>query len=268
MTATPTATLNCKSGYSDVNGLRMYYEVYGEGKPLLLIHGGGSTIDTSFGRIIPQLAKDRQVIAVEMQAHGRTSDRNTDLSFEQDADDIAAILDNLNIANADIFGFSNGATTAMVIAIRHPDAVNKLVLASPLATRNGVPGWFWDFMNQASLDNMPKELQEAYKKVAADENGLQIMHDRDVKRMLHFEDIPDQEIKSIKAPTLIINGDKDVITIEHIVELHRNISNSNLAIIPGGHGEYMGEITTLKRNYTEADFITPIIIKFLDKEQE
>src|SRR5688500_12506145 len=85
-TATPDG-LNFSSGYSDVNGLKMYYEIYGEGMPLVLIHGGGSTIQTTFGRVIPHLAKNRKVIAVEMQAHGRTSDRNADLSFEQDADD-------------------------------------------------------------------------------------------------------------------------------------------------------------------------------------
>src|SRR4051794_35537920 len=101
MTTTSTDSLTLKSGYSDVNGLKMYYEIYGQGTPLVLIHGGGSTIQTSFGRVIPQLAKNRQVIAVELQAHGRTSDRNTDLSFEQDADDIDMLLKNLHIAKAD-----------------------------------------------------------------------------------------------------------------------------------------------------------------------
>ena len=82
-----------KNGYSNVNGLQMYYEVYGQGKPLVLIHGGGSTIQTSFGKIIPLLSKNRQIIAVELQAHGRTNDRDTFLSFEQDADDVATLLD-------------------------------------------------------------------------------------------------------------------------------------------------------------------------------
>ncbi|MDQ6814260.1 MAG: alpha/beta hydrolase, partial [Bacteroidota bacterium] len=86
-----------ESGYSQVNGMEMYYEMYGQGKPLVLIHGGGSTIQTSFGRIIPLLAKHRQIVAVELQAHGHTGDRNTEVSFEQDADDIATLLDNLTI---------------------------------------------------------------------------------------------------------------------------------------------------------------------------
>src|SRR5512133_2523636 len=98
---TKSDSLTFKSGYSEVNGLKMYYEIYGEGKPLVLIHGGGSTIQTTFGRIIPLLAKQRKLIAVELQAHGRTSDRDSEVSFEQDADDVAALLKNLNILKAD-----------------------------------------------------------------------------------------------------------------------------------------------------------------------
>src|SRR5664279_2176113 len=104
---------NFKSGYFDVNGLKMYYEIYGQGKPLVLIHGGGSTIQTSFGRIIPELAKRRQIIGVELQAHGHTNDRNTDLAFEQDADDVATLLGNLKISKADFLGFSNGGQTTI-----------------------------------------------------------------------------------------------------------------------------------------------------------
>ena len=265
---TTTDSLTFKGGYSDVNGLKMYYEIYGQGKPLVLIHGGGSTIQTTFGRVIPQLAKHRQVIAVELQAHGRTSDRNADLSFEQDADDVATLLKNLNIDKADFFGFSNGGTTTLQIAIRHPEIVGKIILGSALSKRNGVPEQFWDFMKQARLDNMPGQLKVAYRQVAPDTNGLQIMHDRDVKRVLNFKDITDEKIKSIKAPTLIIIGDKDVITPEHAIEMHRMIANSQLAIIPGGHGEYIGEITTLKQNYKETDFVTPIIENFLEKLEQ
>lgn len=262
-------SLAFKSGYSEVNGLKMYYEIYGEGKPLVLIHGGGSTIQTTFGRIIPLLAKYRKLIAVELQAHGRTRDRDSEVSFEQDADDVAALLKNLNIVKADIFGFSNGGTTALQIAIRHPELVDKLVAASALCKRNGVPSQFWGFMEQTRLENMPEQLKEAYKKVASDTIGLQIMHDKDAKRMVDFKDIPDEKIKSIKAPTLIIIGDKDVITPEHAVEMHRLIDNSELAIIPGGHGEYIGEVTTLKPDYKESDFIAVQIIEsFLDKKEE
>lgn len=255
------------NGYSEVNGLKMYYEIYGQGKPFFLIHGGGSTIQSNFEKVIPLFAKNRKVIAVELQAHGRTSDRNADLSFEQDADDIATLLKNLNIDKADFFGFSNGGTTTLQIAIRHPEIVDKIVLGSALAKRNGVPEWFWGFMEQAKLENMPEQLKKAFKQVAPDTSGLQVMHDRDAKRMVNFKDIPDNQIKSIKAPTLIIIGDKDIITPEHAIELHRQIENSELSIIPGGHGEYIGEITTIKPDFKESELVVPMIEKFLDKKE-
>lgn len=259
-------SLTFKNGYSEVNGLKMYYEIYGQGKPLVLIHGGGSTIQTNFEKIIPPLAKSRKVIAVELQAHGRTNDRNADLTFEQDADDVTTLLKNLKIDKADFFGFSNGGTTTLQIAIRHPEIVDKIILGSALAKRNGVPEWFWGFMENAKLENMPELLKVGYKKVAADTNGLQIMHDRDAKRMVHFKDISDDQIKSIKAPALIIIGDKDIITPEHAIELHSQIVNSELAIIPGGHGQYIGEVTTITAAFKESELVVPMIEKFLDKK--
>ncbi|PKQ45530.1 alpha/beta fold hydrolase [Confluentibacter flavum] len=264
---TLTDSLDFKSGYSEVNGLKMYYETYGQGKPLVLIHGGGSTIQSSFEKIIPLLAKNRKVIAMDLQSHGRTNDRNTETSFEQDADDVATLLKNLKIESADFFGFSNGGTTTLQIAIRHPEIVGKIILGSALAKRNGVPEQFWGFMEQARLENMPQQLKEAYLKVSRDPNGLQIMHDRDAKRMVNFKDIPDEQIKSIKVPTLIIIGDKDVITPEHAIEMHRQIANSELAIIPGGHGEYIGEVTTLKTDFKDRDLVVPMIEKFLNQKQ-
>ena len=261
-------TLDFKCGYSEVNGLKMYYEIYGQGKPLVLIHGGGSTIQSNFEKVIPLFSKNRKVIAVELQAHGRTSDRNADLSFEQDADDIATLLKNLKIDRADFFGFSNGGTTTLQIAIRHPEIVDKIILGSALAKRNGVPEQFWGFMKQARLENMPEQLKEAYKKVSSDPNGLQLMHDRDAKRMINFKDIEDNKIKSIKATTLIIIGDKDIITPEHAIEMHRLFIDSELAIIPGAHGEYIGEITTLKSDFKESDFVVPMIERFLDKKEK
>ncbi|SEW39045.1 Pimeloyl-ACP methyl ester carboxylesterase [Chitinophaga sp. YR573] len=265
--ATVKDTLISQNGYSEVNGIKMYYEIYGQGKPLVLIHGGGSTIQTTFGRVIPMLAKHRRIIAVELQAHGRTSDREKDVSFEQDADDVATLLKNLNIDKADFFGFSNGGTTTIQITIRHPEIVDKIILGSALCKRNGVPSQFWDFMKQAQLANMPEQLKEAYIQVAPNPNRLQIMHDKDAKRMVNFRDIPDEQIKSIKAPTLIIIGDQDIIKPEHAIEMRRQIANSELAIIPGVHGEYIEEITTLKFDSKEADFVIPMIESFLDKSR-
>lgn len=261
--------ISFQSGYELVNGLSMYYEIYGKGDPLVLIHGGGSTIQTSFEKIIPTLASNRRLIAVELQAHGRTSDRDADLSFEQDADDVVTLLLSLGIEKADFLGFSNGATTALHIAIRYPQLVHKIILASPLAKRNGVPAWFWEMMKNASLDNMPEQLKTAYKQVAPDSNKLQIMHDRDVKRMLQFKDIPDEQIQSVQAPTLIIIGDKDVITVEHATELSQKLADAALALIPGVHGEYFGEITTLTPDFNEEELVAPVLIeKFLRKKTD
>jgi len=103
---------------------------------------------------------------------------------------------------------------------------------------------------------------------AANPSALQVMHDRDAKRMVCFKDIPDAQIKSIKVPALIIIGDNDIITPEHAIELHRQIAGSGLAIIPGGHGEYIGEITTIKPDASESDLVVPMIEKFLNKKTE
>ncbi|MBD1426953.1 alpha/beta hydrolase [Sphingobacterium arenae] len=252
-------------GYVEVNGLNMYYEIYGEGKPLVLIHGGGSTIQTTFGKAIPLLAKNRKIIAVELQAHGRTGDRNTELSFQQDADDVVTLLKKIGVDKADFLGFSNGGTTTLYIATEYPIVVDKIILASALAKRNGVPQWFWEFMEDAKLDNMPQQLKDAYLDVTPDVKRLRVMHDKDARRMLHFVDIPDEKIRDIEAPTLVLIGDKDVITLEHALELHQLITNSELAIIPGGHGEYIGEVTTLKPDFKETDLVVPLLEKFLDK---
>jgi len=223
----------------------MYYEMHGHGQPLVLIHGGGSTIESSFGNIIPLLADKRQIIAVEMQAHGRTSDRDTDLSFEQDADDIAALLRNLDIPKVDVLGFSNGGHTAIELSLRYPQLINKLILASINTRRDALPAAFWDGFEGATLDMMPAPLREAYLKVNNSEAGLLNMFNRDVQRMKHFSGWSDEQIQSIKSPTLVINGNQDVAPLEHAVEIYRLIPNCELAIFPGAHGTYLGAIESL-----------------------
>lgn len=116
--------------YASVNGIKMYYEVHGTGSPLVLLHGGGSTINTNFSRIMPELAKKHRVIAVELQAHGHTGDRDAPESFTQDADDVAELLNQLNIPKADFLGFSNGGQTCLELGLRHADKVRKLIIAS------------------------------------------------------------------------------------------------------------------------------------------
>src|SRR6478752_2163170 len=149
-----------KSSHASVNGIKMYYELHGAAdashRPLVLLHGGGSTIQTTFGRILPLLAKTHQVIAVELQAHGHTNDRDAPETFEQDAADVSELLKQLNITKADIFGFSNGGHTAMEMAIRHPEQVRKLIIASAFYKRDAVPAGFWEGFKQPKFSDMPQ----------------------------------------------------------------------------------------------------------------
>jgi pimeloyl-ACP methyl ester carboxylesterase len=232
------------SSYASVNGLKMYYEIHGSGSPLILIHGGGSTIQTSFGRVLDSFAKNHKVIAVELQAHGHTADIDRPLSFEQDADDVAELLKQLNINKADIFGFSNGASTTLEIAIRHPELVNKIIVASTMFNKKGAQPWFWDMMANATFEQMPQPLKDAYLQINPDTNALYAMYNRDVTRMRSFKDIKEEDIRSINAPAFVIIGTEDVVRPEHAVEMYRLLPHGELAILPGAHGEFMGEITT------------------------
>lgn len=229
------------SGYAPVNGLKMYYEIYGNGAmPLVLIHGGGSTIETTFGNMLPLLSGYGKLIAVELQAHGRTNDRGAPESFEQDADDVAALLKYLKINKANFFGFSNGGTTTLQIAIRHPEIVNKIIVASGAYKRDGfIPGFFDGFQN-ATLGNMPEPLKVAFLKVTPDKHRLQVMFEKDVARMESFKDMADNDLQAIKAPALIMSADHDVTTPEHAVKMSHLIPNAQLVILPGTHGSFMG----------------------------
>lgn len=258
-----------RSGYTEVNGINMYYELHGDkGKYLVLIHGGGSTIGTTFGKILPLLADHYRVIAVELQAHGHTGDRDAPESFEQDADDVAALLDHLHIAKASFFGFSNGGSTAMQVAMRHPAIVDKLVIASAIYKRSGLPPGFFEGMEHATLDNMPKALQDAFLKINPDSSKLLNMFTKDRDRMLHFKDWPDEMLQSITAPALIINGDRDVVTNAHAVVMSELIKNSRLMILPASHGAYMGEIETPEAGNNVVKLTVEVIREFLDEKRE
>jgi pimeloyl-ACP methyl ester carboxylesterase len=258
---------NFIGGYSDVNGLKMYYEIYGQGNPLVLIHGGGSTIQTSFGGIISQFAKNRQIIAVELQAHGRTNDRNTDLTFEQDADDVAKLLENLHIPKADFLGFSNGGHTAIEIAIRHPNLVNKIILCSVFVNRNGAfPHFFEGFDGKVDFSNMPQAYKDEFLKINNNPKALLSMFNKDVHRMKNFKGWSDEQIKSIKVPTLVVNGNADVGTPEHAVEMFRLLPKAQLLILPGTHGSYINEINTRVANSKIPGLTVAIFEEFLTKK--
>ncbi len=255
-----------KSGHAPINGIKVYYEVHGhrDGLPLVLLHGGGSTIEVTFSRVLPVFARNRRVIAVEEQGHGRTTDRDAPVTFESSADDIAALLGYLTIEKADVFGFSNGASVALHVAMRHPQLVRKLVYASSMTKRDGAHPQLWEFMKQADFSNMPQPLKDAFLKVNPDVNRLKTMHDKDAARMQNFKDIPEALLRSVSAQTLIVIGDQDIVKVEHAVELTRLISGARLLILPGGHGDYLGEAVMTQRDTRYPELTAQLIEEFLD----
>ena len=249
-----------KSGYAPVNGLKMYYEIHGVGDsknpPLVLLHGGGSTIKTSFGKVLQSLAKSRQVIAFEQQGHGHTADIiDRPFTFEQSADDTAALMQHLKIEKADFFGYSNGGNVVMQMAIRHPHLVRKLIVASAMYKRGGLYPEFWESMKHATLQDMPAELRDAYLRVAPNPENLPIFHDKCVERVLEFRDWSPEDIQSINSPTLILIGDADIIRPEHAVEMFRLLPNARLAVLPG-----TDHMTLVQRS----DWLVSMIEVFLD----
>jgi pimeloyl-ACP methyl ester carboxylesterase len=257
-----------RSGYAPLGKLRMYYEIHGEGgMPLVLIHGGGSTIPVTFGFTLDLFATDRQVIAVEMPAHGRTRDTGEPTSFKKDADYVAALLEWLGIAKADVFGFSNGGHSTIEIGIRHPDIVNKLVIASAFYRRDGTFAGFWDGFAYASVDMMPPQLKAAYLQTDPDPEHLQVMFERDSQRMIDFKDWTDEEMGSIQAKTLVFSADHDVNTTEHAVRMSKVIPNADLVIVPGTHGSYLGD--SMLGDGVEggrmAEITVALVKEFLDK---
>jgi pimeloyl-ACP methyl ester carboxylesterase len=260
---------NAQNGqYAVVNGLHMYYEEYGKGSPLVLIHGAASTVQTSFGRLIPELSKTHRIIGVEMQAHGHSDNRDgRPISFEQDAEDVVELLRQMHIEKADFFGFSNGATTALEIAIHHPTLVGRLVFASSMYKRSGCAPAFWQGFGNARLEVMPDVYKKAFFSINPNPATLKIMFDQCVQRMQKFTDIQDSVVQSVRAKTLIILGDHDVPLVEGALAMSRLMPYASLAVFPGGHGGYMGEIAVWKEQ--DGPLVAlPLIRQFLKSESE
>jgi len=217
--------------YAEVNGLKMYYEVHGAGKPLLLLHG-------AFGWAVnyPPLAKDRQIIAVELQGHGHTADIDRPLSFEQMADDAAALVKQLKIEQVDVFGYSMGGNVGLALAIRHPNLVRRLAINGSTYGRIEEAFDAESFKQFKSLpdDFAPPVLKGPYDKVAPDPKHWPVLVAKIKKMELDFKGFSRDDLKSIKAPVLITLGDRDSVRVEHVVEMYRLVPNSRLAIFPGG----------------------------------
>lgn len=228
-----------KSGYKQANGIDLYYEIYGEGSPLVLIHGGGSSLQLDYREIIDRMAGKYQLIGIDLQNHGKSAHRYVPETFEQDALDVIAVLEQLGIDRASFWGFSNGATTVLQIANLFPQKVTKIVACSGVTKRNGMINGFFEGMIHATIDVMPQYLKDNFIKLNPDPAELQNMFYRDSQRMIHFTDWPDDILRSILSPVFFISGDKDVVKPEHGAEMHSLVPGSSLMVLPAGHGGYM-----------------------------
>jgi pimeloyl-ACP methyl ester carboxylesterase len=209
--------------YYDVRGIKMYAEIYGSGKPLLLIHGNGGSI-SAFSQTIPYFSKKYQVIAVDSRAHGKTVDAKDSLSFEMMADDFAALLDKMHIDSAYVIGWSDGGINALVLAMRHPEKVIKLASTGANLTPDSLglqPSLWKDMQKQYQADkNKPRT-------TAKEKNDWKIF-------MLDYDqpNIPFSALKAIKCPSLIICGDHDLIPIEHTTKIYQAIPRAYLWVVP------------------------------------
>lgn len=233
------------SGYAPVNGLVMYYEVYGEGSPLILIHGGLGGI-VEFNALIPLLAETRQVIAVELQGHGHTADIDRPLTYEAMADDIAALIAYLGYEQADVMGYSLGGGVALQTAIRHSDVVNRLVLVSTPFARDGMHPEFLAGQAAMSAENAAALLEtpmyQFYSTVAPQPEAWAVLVGK-VGELLRTDYDWSAALESLTVPTLIIAGDADMIPPQHAVAMFNLLGGgvpgdfvekpaSHLAIVP------------------------------------
>jgi len=232
--------------YAEVNGINLYYETLGSGRPLILLHGGLGSGEM-FGPILPTLAAEHQVINVDLQGHGRTADVDRPLDLRLLADDIAALIDHLGLDRPHVVGYSFGGGVAFWTAVQHPEKVGKLVMASAHVRRNAIPAEMLEQQGQvsAAAAEFMKEtpMYELYHRVAPRPEDFPILveqlKDLDAQPFDWTADLP-----SIQAPTLTIIGDADIITPEHAVEMLRALGGgitgamldgsprSQLAILP------------------------------------
>ena len=251
-----------------VNGMQMYYEVSGAGDPIVVLHGAYMNIP-SMGAIIPMLAKTHKVYAVELQGHGRTTDIDRPITYQNLADDVAAFMDAVGLPKADVFGYSMGSAAALQLAIRHPEKVNKLIAASVGYDVKGFQPAFTAMiptMTPEMFANTPMPAE--YKKLAANPNGFPEL----ARKLIQLEKEPmawEADVRKLKTPVLIISGDADVATLEHTVSLFRILGGgemggmgkplpaSRLAVLPA---------TSHTAVITQADLLLAFIEPFLKGE--
>jgi pimeloyl-ACP methyl ester carboxylesterase len=261
------------TGYAPVNGLRMYYEIHGSGSgvPLVLLHGSYMTISNNWTEWIGEFPKTRKVIAVEMQGHGRTADINRDFSYENLADDIAAMLAHLKIKQADLLGYSMGGGVAMQVAIRHPEKVRKVVSISAVFRHDGWVKEALDMFPQLTADMFKgSPIETEYKKLSPTPNEFPSFVKRVIAMDLKPYDFGADKLEATKAPFLFIHGDADGVRLDHISEMFRlkgdeifgdmrPRSESRLAVLPN-----TTHITLMKKG----EAIIPMVNDFLDAKAQ
>ena len=260
-----------ETGYVPVNGLNMYYEVRGEGQPTVVLHGAYMSAD-SMGPLVATLASTRKVIAMDLQGHGRTGDIDRPITYEQMADDVAALMDALGVTQADIFGYSMGGGTAYQLAIRHPEKVRRLAAASATYKSEGMYPELIAMigtLNAASFAGSPMEAE--YKKLAPKPDDFPVLVEKLKVLDVTPQDWPADDIRNIKAPTLVISGDADVIRPEHSIELYRlrgggpskdfmMPATAELAVLPG--------TTHIGVLMNRADLVATFVTAFFDKREQ
>ena len=274
LTLLASATVSAQeptTGYAPVNGLKMYYEIYGKGDPVVLLHGSFMTITNNWTGMIEQLSKSRQVIAVEMQGHGRTADIHRDFSYENLADDVAALLDHLKIARVDVLGYSMGGGVAMQVAIRHADKVRKVVSISAVFRHDG---WvkeaveMFPRMEPGMFKGSPIEIE--YRKLSPTPDQFEAFIRRVIKMDIKPYDFGAGNLKATKAPMLFIHGDADGVRLDHVSEMFRlkgdeifgdmrPRSDSRLAILPN---------TTHITLMDKLDVVVPMVNDFLEAQPQ
>ncbi len=220
--------------YAEVNDLRMYYQIHGEGAPLLLLHGGTSTIDGTFSEQLPFFAAHRRIIAVEQMGHGRTADSpSRPFSYQQMADDTAALLRQLGSGRVDIVGHSDGGNVGLQLAIRHPELVRRVAVSGAIVSRTGMDLDAMEWVRTSDPYDWPVESRKRYEELSPDgPEHWPIVLERLKKMWLGFEDWPVEDLQRITAPVLVIGGDHDV-PVEHLVEMFRTIPRARLLVLPG-----------------------------------
>ncbi len=245
--AQPAAEQPEPGRYATVNGLQMYYEVHGPetGRPLVLLHGAFSGIGVDFAELLPALAQNRRVIAVEQQAHGHTADIDRPLRVEHMADDTAALLGQLGVTQADVLGYSVGATVALLMGVAHPELVHKLVLVTPGYDNNSLHPGLLDGLQDFKPEMLHgTPFHDYYLATAPRPEDFPRLVEKKVEMDRHYPDHPKSAIEALAAPVLLVAGDSDIVRNDYVVEFFgllggnvvgdmAGLPDSQLAILPG-----------------------------------